>query len=156
MLTISIGDLSLTKPIEQEVPQVYSQLNSRIGSWLIFILWGTLQLWWGIWTIWTAAGNVILLISRHVSDYAYHSLPSLILTNYKIILLLSPVGTVTFKHFLRSQNLNQRKSSYHGLLFWEMKFPRVQVSRLRWILSLVMGVGTKYIYILLILQVMNQ
>ena len=127
-----------------------------VAGWFLYWLLGKLQLWWGIWAIWTAAGNVILLIARHVSDYDYHSLPSLLLINYKITWSLSPVDTVTFKHFFRSQNLDQRKSSYHGLLFWEMKFPRVQVSRLRWILSPVMGVGTKYIYILLIFQMMNQ
>ena len=38
VLTISIDDLTLTKPTEQEVPQVHSQLNSRIGSWLIFYI----------------------------------------------------------------------------------------------------------------------
>lgn len=61
-----------------------------VAGWFLYWLWGKLQLWWGTWTIWTAAGNVILLIARHVSDYAYHSLPSLLLTNYKMTWSLSP------------------------------------------------------------------
>lgn len=73
------------------------KIPELVAGWFLYWHWGKLQLLWGTWIIWTAAGNAILFIARHVSDYAYHSFPSSLFTNYKMTWSLFPKASVTSK-----------------------------------------------------------